>query len=72
MSDRHRAVCELAFRLLQGEVVEGIDRHGRRWRGTSSSLSVVLPGSGEAGAVLENVDAYDVAVALSSWITWTL
>jgi hypothetical protein len=54
----------LAVQLLNGEVIELVDQHARHWRGTADALFLVLPGSGEAGPVLEAADAYDVAERL--------
>ena len=58
---------DLAVRLLRGEIVELRDEHGRLWRATHDCLSVVLPGSAASAAVLERVDAFDVAWLLLSW-----
>jgi hypothetical protein len=60
------AVREIVLRLLRGETVDVTDEHGRVWRGTSSEVGVVQPGSGAFGAVLSGVDAYTVALRLAS------
>jgi hypothetical protein len=64
VAPRYPDVRELAIRLLRGEVVQLEDEHGRRWRGEAGRLLVVLPGNGEAAAVLEG-DAFDVAERLA-------
>jgi len=63
----HRRIQALALRLLRGETIEARDKYGRRWHADATSLSVVLPGSGQAGPVLDGADAYDVAVTLCWW-----
>jgi hypothetical protein len=63
----HTELHDLAVRLLRGEIVERRDEHGRLWRATHDSLSIVLPGSAASGPVLDGVDAYDVAWLLFSW-----
>jgi len=63
----HFELRDLAGRLLHREIVELPDDHGRLWRATHDTLSIVLPGSAASGPVLERVDAFDVAWLLLSW-----
>jgi hypothetical protein len=55
---------DVAVRLLAGEVVDLVDEHGRRWRATATTLSLVHLGTGEAGLVLEG-SAGDVALEVA-------
>jgi hypothetical protein len=42
------------------------DEHGRVWRGEASTLSLVQPGTGAVGPVLQGVDAFSVAFSLAT------
>lgn len=65
MATRYRKVRALALRLLRGEVIERVDEHGRRWKGTATVLAIMLPETGETALIIEG-DAYDVAERLST------
>ena len=61
---RHPRIFALAQRLLVGEIVDLTDRRGRTWRGSASTLAVVLEATEKTGPVLTNVTAFDVAAEL--------
>jgi hypothetical protein len=61
----HQRVHDLAVRLLQGEVIEGTDHRGRRWKATHEALVR----TGGDGATCAAEGAYDVAVVLCWWVT---
>lgn len=60
---RHRVVHDFAVRLINGEVIQLTNEHGRRWRATCRALLWVLD-SGECTTVVEG-DAFDVAARLA-------
>jgi hypothetical protein len=63
---RYDEVRGLALRLLAGETIDVTDEHGRVWRGEVSTLSLVQPGTGAVGPVLEGVARLDVSRGLPS------
>ena len=63
---RYERVSSLAVRLLAGETIEHVDEHGRHWRATRNALLLVLPGNGESAAILEGVDAFEIATKLAA------
>ncbi len=65
MASRYRTVRALALRLLQGEVIEQVDRHGQTLRATRTELVLIQPVTGETDPVIEG-DAFDVAAGLAS------
>jgi hypothetical protein len=60
---RYLIVRALALRLLDGEVIEHVDKQGRRWRATATALTLVAPETGEDTLVVEG-DAYEIAERL--------
>jgi hypothetical protein len=63
MKARHGHAFDLCARLLRGEVVDVTDDAGRVWRATATSLAVLY--RGEPEPLIENVDAFEVAAALT-------
>ncbi len=61
---RHEIVFGLCVRLLRGEVIDVAADKGRIWRGTMNSFSLMFLGA--PSPLLENADAYDVALLLSA------
>jgi hypothetical protein len=62
--ERYPTVFLLAARLVNGETIERLDEHGRRWRATASALYLVRPGTGELAPIVEG-STYDVAERLA-------
>jgi hypothetical protein len=62
----HAEIHDVAVRLLRGEIMEGTDRCGRRWRATQEAL-VRTESAQDTRFVAAG--AYDVAVTLCWWVT---
>jgi hypothetical protein len=63
VANRYLVVRAPALRLLDGEVIEHVDKQGRRWRATATALTLVAPKTGEDILVVEG-DAYEIAERL--------
>ncbi len=63
VASHYLIVRALALRLLDGEVIEHVDKQGRRWRATATALTLVAPKTGEDILMVEG-DAYEIAERL--------
>jgi len=62
VASRYLIVRALALRLLDGEVIEHVDKQGRRWRATATALTLLASETGDT-LVFEG-DAYEIAERL--------